>query len=217
MNSGLEPGLFTKERFFSVKKGDSFFNSFSEVNEKYYDILEAKYESACYVGDKVPLIYERYNDVANSLGGALFVFVFRNIFDVASSYERRKNDKNDILWGNDMDYTRAVRDWNRSLQSTIAAIGEGHKIALVAYEDFFRSPVEPNPTAFSMHGLDIDDKVNRLYERVYKKNTEIEHVREAVLSSAQKYYIMKNANFDLYTTLEKMYEEQVQTWGNAKA
>ena len=89
-----------------------------------------------YVGDKIPRLYERYQDLALAFPSARVVFMTRNLVDVAKSWKARANDSDDTLWPPSMDVNEAIRQWNESHHTTLAAIDE-MDIFVLRFEKLF--------------------------------------------------------------------------------
>jgi Sulfotransferase family len=129
----LRPEDFDARRFFDIQPGDTWYKSFERL-KLHYDKMRPKYEEAKYVGDKYPGAYEHYVSLVEHFPDVRFIFIVRNIFDVALSFEGRRARGDN--WPADGGTEYAVARWN-------AAIGytnrwrERAAILVIAYEDLF--------------------------------------------------------------------------------
>jgi hypothetical protein len=128
----LGPGHFERQRFFDVRPGDTWLGSF-DILKKEYAVAETRYDSAIYHGDKFPRAYEFYDHLIARFDDVRFVFIVRNIRDVAVSYEARRAAGGDH-WPKDRDFRVAVADWNRSIRETLIW-RDYAPILVVSYED----------------------------------------------------------------------------------
>ena len=91
-----------------------------------------------YVGDKVPHAKSIVLALSRSFPDARFVFIYRDLERVASSYCRRAQDPNDP-WPRDARCELAVDDWHEAFASgdaVTAAIGE-ERMFVVKFEHLF--------------------------------------------------------------------------------
>jgi hypothetical protein len=127
----LSPTDFEEERFLHVQSGDTWYESLDQFPWQ-RDLMRTHYPNARYVGDKVPKAYEHFEHLISRFQGVRIVCIFRNIFDVAASYEARR--RAGTHWRPDWDARQAVIDWNRCLAETLAW-SEKARILPVIYEE----------------------------------------------------------------------------------
>ena len=131
-------GLFTRDRFFSYEPGDTNI----DINTSYIKDMErmrAKFDSALYVGDKVPGLYKRLNFVGETFPGCKVVFIVRDPMLVAASWEARAINSEDS-WSEKQGYVQAVEEWNRSIACALKARKIlRHDFMCVSYERTFVS------------------------------------------------------------------------------
>ena len=130
--------LFSRERFFSHVPGDTNI----DINTSYVNDVEkmrAKFDSAVYVGDKIPGLYKRLKFVSEAFPHCKVVFIVRDPMLVAASWESRANDASDG-WSEHQGYVQAVEEWNRSLAYALKARHlMGRDFISVSYERTFVS------------------------------------------------------------------------------
>lgn len=193
---------FNKERFFDVQEGDSHINmfeheSFSKLGANYKERFDQHY----YIGDKVPLLYYRYEPFFEEFernAEVKIVYILRNIFDVASSYQYRLNDTTD-RWKRTMDM--CIRDWNDSMAITENYIKKGKDIIVVQYEDLFYGDQEKT-LSLLMKKLKISVSKELLKEfngqNQHRKDIEGRRLNYTKLDPHFKRSILQQADIELY-------------------
>lgn len=194
-NKPITKALFEREAFYNIKEGETFY---TQLVKRY----ESKYETydACQVlGDKIPTAYTRYDHIMENIPEARFVFVSRNIFDIAVSYNTRARNANDNDWSASRDYRVAVHDWNESLNSTLER-RNSMPIHVVEYEELY-SAQELVHGIFSFLDLDWTASVEEEIGRTYAKAKELTQSKVRELSATEKRFVCRNADFDAYRKL----------------
>jgi hypothetical protein len=116
----LAPELFQHERFFEWRAGDTFYDDL-EAFHPYYRTARTQWHEAAIVGDKLPKLYARFQQLAEVFPSAKVVFLIRNIFDVAASYKKRAEDVTDATWRRNQGVRAAIVDWTQSIAAYQAA------------------------------------------------------------------------------------------------
>lgn len=199
----LSPELFESERFFSVQPGDTFYDDlerFSKRATSYYGELRSRFASTDLRGDKVPMLYARLPELYSAIPNTKVLFIFRNIFEVASSYNGRAEDRQDAAWSREQNYVEAVSDWNRSLRAAIAALDQQRALFCVEYESLF-GPGYDLSRLFDFLELPLTDEVRNNYKSLLIRSAVLEDSREDRLSSEQKRYILRHAAIGPYRAL----------------
>jgi len=190
---------FTKGRFINVQDGDTSYSNFSR-HKAHQDIPE-KWDNCEIVGVKYPQCDKIYNHLEDTFGSFYYIFIFRNIFDVAESWNRKavSEDK----WPSERNYIQAVKRWNQALQATKKLIRAGEPIICIKYEDLFFSDKSIKPV-FEKLGLSIDEDV--LLELTKARNLSlVKKTNKGKLSQKEYDYVASNARFDLYDEFDKNY------------
>lgn len=184
----LQPSDFEGGRFFDVQPGDTWYRSLDQL-QAYYEKAKIKYDSATYWGDKFPGAYEHYVHLAQNFDDVLFLFILRNIFDVALSFEGRR--ARGVHWpaGGGVEY--AVARWNASIGYTMRW-RERARILVVSYEDLF---VRAGSAATMADFLDITpEPLDRALTRE-RASAARDTGPSARLSAEQADYVCRYANF----------------------
>lgn len=197
---GLTPELFDEARFFSIEKGDTFYENLDFV-KPLYESLRSKWQSSLVVGDKIPKLYTRYEQVFENFPDARVVFVSRNIIDVANSYKRRAEDASDQEWSANRGSGTAIDDWNEANALTLAAMERfPGKIYVLSYESLFieGSGLEE---LFEFVGFTPGRDVHAHYKNQLRRSDKISANRSEVLSETEKLAICLRADTDSFRKL----------------
>lgn len=151
-----------------------------------------------YIGDKVPGFYKNYSKLFDTFPDSKVFFIYRNVIDVAQSYKKRKEDKTDA-W--DKGVRRAVAEWNESLVNTLEFIEKGHNIVPLVYERVFSKKVG---LLQYLPGLKPNKEYGAYYKKILVHSKRLDQNRENYLTSQEKVWIMKIADFDSYRKLHKI-------------
>lgn len=191
----LKAELFEKERFFSIKKGDTFYDDLNKFSE-YYESIEDDYENGVLYGDKIPLLYNYLPRLKESLPDAKVVIMLRNIIDVAASYEARANNANDDSWNREKRTRSAIEDWRASLKIIQDHFNDPNIIPVI-YEDFY-SNIEEARNLYELLGLEFTDNVKKSYEAIRSRAAQLEGFRTRQLDASGVSAICEEAPFGLY-------------------
>jgi hypothetical protein len=196
--------LFEPKRFLNVKKNDTFYSDFNEFHDWDPDIVDKlnnyNYE---YIGDKRPEIYEVYDDVIKTFSGAKIIFIYRNIYEVAASWNKRASDGDS--WAVNRDFKAAVSAWGESLRLTIDAMKKyPANIVCVKYEDVFLKSIKLAPL-YEWLSLEIDYSTRVRLQNLLQYSDVLKQKRESFqLSKEKKEFCKQNAPFEFEGVLDKM-------------
>ena len=194
----MSPKHFVKDRFYTLKVGDTHFPSIEEgKGSEYYSEIKNRYEESIFFGDKTPKLFRYYEQLFKVFPNTKILFIYRNIFDVAQSFNLKKEKTGP--WKRD--YKTAVKDWNISLRETNQWLQKReNQILPICYEDlFFGKYFLEN--IFDFLEVECEELVQYRFKELREEASEIERVRTDKLSSLEKKYIMQNARFNMYKKL----------------
>ena len=186
-------GLFTRERFFNFVSDPRDAN---REKASYLEVVGRNFDTATYIGDKIPLLYLAHSRVSAVFPNAKYVVILRNIVDICNSYKTRKENPNDN-WTMDID--EAILHWNQLLDFLVAEKNDP-QIHVVMYEDFF-TEITGYKKLYEFLGFDFDASCEVRYYDLLEKTRRLEDRRTLLLTDAQKLMIFKSANMGLYQTL----------------
>ena len=128
--------LFERERYFSYDPGDTDVD-FNEAHGELTESSKRKYDTATYIGDKVPRLYRRLHYIDTAFPNCVIVYIVRDPIRVASSWQHRADAEHD-RWPQRNGYQQAIVEWNQSLRFAIEARQRfGNRIILLSYERVF--------------------------------------------------------------------------------
>ncbi|HEX3864591.1 MAG TPA: sulfotransferase [Stellaceae bacterium] len=199
---GINPDLFEKKRFFDLRPGDTFYQTF-DFNSYYDVVARRRFDDAIWVGDKLPLLDLDYKGVEENFERAHLLYIVRNIIDVAGSYQKRAEDPTDDTWNATLDYRRAVHDWYKSIKATLEFLALKNRrtqVSVILYDDLFLQRADLG-CIFDWLNLSVDKSLNDQYDRLLARSNELDARRGDCLNSAQRQYISMHAPFGLYRQL----------------
>lgn len=195
----LKQELFQRERFLDNRPGDTFYSDLVGFND-YYRGLEGRFDQAAYVGDKIPLLYGHLKGLFQEMPQAKVVFMLRNVFDVAASYEARANNPHDDSWSRDKRTPSALQDWRRSLLVLKEYIDDG-RVLPVVYEDFFFQGMAGLDGLYAFLGLEVTPRVRTEFQALLSRSGTLERGRKRDLPLQALMQIAMEAPFGLYREL----------------
>lgn len=207
----ITPELFKEENFFNIKDNETNISP-KKDNEKLawttlYNSLKEKYKLRKITkGDKCPNYFYHYTSLDKNFKNKKFVFILRDISDVACSFNARAENPNDKNWPPERDYKVAVKEWNDSIILSLkqAEINPENFI-LVEYERLFSYNQEYLKYILGRLGFfDIPECVLKFYEQ-QTKDWEERKNKKKIIKKGQAEYIEENAKFGLKAELLSKY------------
>lgn len=186
----LSPAHFERERFFDARPGDTFYTDFDLFHEWDPSIRE-KFDAATFIGDKRPNIHGHYDAIFKRFPGATIYYIYRDIYEVASSWDARHAAGTD--WRADFDYRASVDMWNQSVRSTLKAIESGARIIPVSYAEYFRKEGDLAALLRPL-GLDVTPEIERYYAIQKRVREDLYSNPQSRLSDEQKDYVADHAD-----------------------
>lgn len=195
----LDPSLFERERFFDLQEGDTFYSDMVAFNPRLYATLLERYDQATYRGDKIPLLYRFLPRLLDTFGeDCRVIFIFRNIIDVAASWEARADDPNDATWRAGRT-AKAVTEWYQAIE---AALRHAHdpRVLLVQFEQLF-GVGEGRETLLDFLDLPPSPGMEETWEWLSVRGRELEGQRKRGLGFRELEHILRHAPIDRYRAL----------------
>jgi len=188
----LTAGHFEKSRFLNVEDGDTFYDVERIITT---DFSTRRYPAARLIGDKYPRIYECYGLISEQFPDAHILYIVRNPFSVAESYQARYEKEE----GWTQDFREAIREWNRSLAQTIAFLRTNSNMTVVSYETLFSS-IELLDGMFRALGL---DPANSNRAGLQKTIDEFKVLKDKPVLRREdiRYWVSCSADFISYRTI----------------
>ena len=191
--------MFDKDRFFDLSDPvtglpPEYVVEFGDV----YAELAAKWDTARYVGDKLTTIhFDRLREIHPD---ARFVFIVRDIVEVAPSWDRRAADPSDRYWSPTSDAFSAVRRWNAALRRIRKAVRHHRDRAVVVeHARFFGDPEARSLRAvLSLLHLPWEPAVERAFREAHETYVGSLAGRSRPLSEEARAFIAQHADRRLW-------------------
>jgi hypothetical protein len=115
----INASLFEAENFFKFCPKETNILPSQGNWTQLYQQMQTKFSTQLdlLVGDKNPFYFNSYEQMEAAMKNIKWVFLLRNIEQVAASYNARAANPSD-LWPQDNNYTKAVEHWNTALART---------------------------------------------------------------------------------------------------
>ncbi|WP_083930243.1 sulfotransferase family protein [Methylovulum miyakonense] len=203
----LTPELFTSDRFCNIQPGDTFYNDLTTFNP-YYKNVAGRFSNASYVGDKIPLLYNHLDRLFEQIPDAKVIILLRNIIDIASSYESRANNIDDLSWRRDKRTASAIHDWRASINVLKRYIADERVLPLI-YEDFFVNDGKLD-MLYKFLEMEPTEQVINAYQSMLQGSANLENNRKRHLPLDSVRLICETAPFGLYRqVLEEIKTSQI--------
>ncbi len=168
----LTPAHFERDRFLDFRPTDT--NLVPPRFAEFYARIEQRFDAGTitWAGDKV-LPPDTFTTLAlaNHFPGARFVFTFRDLLRVASSFDVRAQDPEDPDWPARNDHEIAYRHWVEALDATDALVAKVgvERVFLVRPRRLYQRNGEMYRAMFAFLGLDTDPSVDAQFEGLCAK------------------------------------------------
>ncbi len=190
--------LFCRDRYFSYHVDDTNVN-FNIARRLETEEAKSKFDSAIYVGDKVPQLYRRLRHIDEAFPGCTVIYIVRDPLHVASSWQRRADANNDP-WPERNGFQQAVVEWNESLRFALRARSHlGNRIIFLSYERLF-GPRRSAVWRELVHRLQITvrptESTKRFLENGFQRTLKKQELSEDILQ-----YVSRSADYVTYARL----------------
>ncbi|WP_412074397.1 sulfotransferase [Tritonibacter mobilis] len=201
INNRMTADLWSKERFADVQPDDTHVQpghpSWSSA-ERTIQHAYAHYDDLVYIGDKLPRSGNNYETLHASAPKTKVLYMLRNPFDVAASYNKRARNENDKGWRPAVDYRVAVDHWNLDVSETVKYLDK-LSFHIIRYETIFYS-LDEFQAVYDFLNLTMTDSVASNWQNARKKGSVREQQRSA-LTDDEKVYICAHCDFTSYRKL----------------
>ena len=204
-NKTLSEELFTYDRFFDLRNGDTFYTNLDEFSS-YYNQARSRFHDAYYIGDKIPRIYESIDNIITDIPSVRIVMTLRDIYEVAMSYKNRQMKNEGHIWPTHFGVEKAVEDWNRSLVSANRQ-SQNHNFICVSYENMFYSDSDIFIRLYDWLGVEPQSNVNEGTKWMRGRAEVLRNQRCDNLSISDREYIKEYANHKLFYDLSTRYHK----------
>jgi hypothetical protein len=168
----FSPELFEGERFLDFRETDT--NLRPPSFDRHYARIERRFRlgEVEVVGDKL-LPPDGYATlaVASQFPDARFIFIYRDLLHVASSFNRRARDPDDTRWPARNDHLVALEHWNESFAAAdwLAAEIGCERLFVVRPEVLYQPDARLCEAMFDFIGLGMHEAVSENFQRLHDK------------------------------------------------
>jgi hypothetical protein len=158
------------------------------------------------VGDKVRIRnnLDVISEMVAELGNVRFIYMLRSLPGVASSYNRRAANPDDVNWPEENDYRKAVKDWNGSLRALRAMYdaGYGDRVLVVNYERLYSDEPGQVERLIEFIGLGPSAEIAEGLRRARHRRPELRSGED--LGPEARSYLEENADAELHAWAQSL-------------
>ena len=191
----INPQAFNYEYFFDIKDEQTNIKW-----ERIYEKLSQKYKlgNKLTLGDKYPHYYEFYNEINKQFQDVKWIFIIRDILDVALSYNARAYNPKD-KWPKEANYKKAVAHWNSSLIKTWKYLKDckAPNLFICEYEQLFSYNKDYFDSLVSFLEVDNFPELEVFYHQTTKHWHKRQNRKAKEIEKEQLEYIDSKANIKL--------------------
>lgn len=203
INKKLTPDLWERERFIDVQPNDTHVQPNHRswgIANRAIDRVRDNYDTLDYIGDKLPRSANSFEVLAETLPDIKIIYLLRNPFDVAASYNKRARNENDKRWRPVTNYSVAVKQWNFDIRQAVAFLDQ-LDFHIVRYETIFQN-FEEFEKVYAFLGLEMNDGARSGWQDAHERSLSLEAQRSA-LTDEEKVHLCAYCNFANYRKLLK--------------
>jgi hypothetical protein len=160
--------LFEPDRFLDFRPGDTNINPASGQFANHYRRAERRLRrgDVAYMGDKVPLGKKAVSAVEKRLPGPKFLFIYRDLLPVASSFAVRARNPDDRNWPASDNHEVALERWNLAfaIADDLSNLVGSDRLFVVKYERLFNRDAGTRDAIFHFLGLEVTPSVQQHFE-----------------------------------------------------
>jgi len=209
----FQPGLFTRERFCLTFHAE---DSHHRQLDDYYPSAAGRFDACRYVGDKIPGLYLGYAMIRTRFPGAKIIYMAREIYGVASSFNFRARQTESRLqkdpqidrsrlWPVDRDWQAAILEWNEAIRATLDVVPDPD-LLIVSYPRLFIDS-RLCDTLLAFLGLHQTDALVSQWREGGQLRASLEARRTSLLTAEMRAEIGRRADFAGFRQLMSFADE----------
>ena len=208
--------LFEPDRFLDFRPGDTNINPAAGQFTDHYRRAERRLRrgDVAYMGDKVPLGKRAVSAVERQIPAPKFLFIYRDLLPVASSFAVRARDPDDRNWSASHDHEVALERWN--LAFAIAdALGNRvgpDRLFVVKYELLFNRDPRTRDAIFRFLGLEATSSVEQHFE-ARTEGWDDRRAKPLALSPSEQEGIVRKLDQRTLDRFDLRFQEQLARFG----
>ncbi|MGH9027193.1 MAG: sulfotransferase family protein [Acidimicrobiia bacterium] len=210
------PALFEPDRFLDFRPADTNVDPAAGQFTSHYARAERRLRrgKVKYVGDKLPLGRKVIKTVETRMPVPRYIFIYRDLLPVASSFAVRARNPDDRNWPAADDYEIALERWHEAFaiaDDLVDRVG-GDRIFVVKYERLFNQDARTRDAIFRFLGLHVSPQVQRHFE-TRTEDWEDRRSRSLALSVAEQDRVLGGLDHDVLERFDHRFEEEVARFG----
>jgi hypothetical protein len=206
------PPLFEPERFFDFRADDTNVNPDLGHFRGHYIKAKRRFENGPvkYVGDKVMPDEPIIRTIEARFHSPKFIFIYRDLLHVASSFVARARDPDDPNWRATEDHKAAIKRWRTAFSTADALIGRIglEDVCVMRYEDLLSGNIRACELMFRFLGLKVSPNVRRTYE-ARTRDWDERQSKPLVLSPAETEFVLRRLDQDVVDRFDLRFGEQL--------
>ena len=198
-----DASLFERERFLALDESETNILG-TQRWDSYYERMERRWAPDTLSGDKVqPISEEMVRGILDATPQARFLYIFRQLLPLASSYAVRARNPDDQNWSENRGALAGLKVWRRDNRAVLRLLEDpelGPAILPIAYEDFYQG--DPVTIRAVLDHVGLDDHL-AFQEMVHKNAERYEQVqqKELALTYAEVEQLLPHVHDPVYTEL----------------
>ncbi len=210
--SGFGPALFEQDRFFDFRERDTNVNPDLGHFKGHYVKARRRFENGTveYIGDKVMPEEPVVRTIEAHFPSPKFIFIYRDLLHVASSFAARARNPEDRNWPVAEDHKAAVKRWQEAFSTADGLISRVgcDDVFVMKYERLFSRDIRVCELLFRFLGLRVSPSVRRTYE-ARTADWEERRAKPLMLSPAEAEFVRRGFDRDLVNRFDRRFEEQL--------
>jgi Sulfotransferase family len=206
------PELFEPERFFDFRSGDTNVNPDLGHFKGHYVKTRRRFEHGrvVYVGDKVMPDEPIIRVIEARFPSPKFVFIYRDLLHVASSFAARARNPEDRNWPSTEDHKAAIKRWHAAFSTADALIDRIglESVCVLRYDDLLNGDIRACELMFRFLGLRVAQSVRRTYE-ARTADWDKRQSKPLALSPDEVNFVSRRIQGDLVDRFDLRFQEQL--------
>lgn len=178
-----DPSLFERDRFLAVDESETNILG-TKRWDNYYARMEKRWSPDTLSGDKVqPITSTMVRGILEKTPQAKFLYPFRQLLPLASSYAVRARNPEDRNWSENRGALAGLQVWQQDNRAVLDMLEDdelGPAILPVAYEDFFRGDPVTVRAVLDHVGLEEDPAFTSAVESNAERYAEVQQKQLAL-------------------------------------
>jgi Sulfotransferase family len=206
------PSFFEPERFFDFRPGDTNVNPDLGHFRGHYVKARRRFENGPveYVGDKVMPDEPVLRLIEDRFPSPKFIFIYRDLLQVASSFLTRARNADDRNWPAADDHKMAVKRWGQAFSIADALIDRigPEDVCVMRYEDLLNGDIRACELMLGFLSLRVSPSVRRTYE-ARTADWDERRAKPLALSPHETDFLLQRIDRDTLSRFDVRFERQL--------